>query len=98
MKAAQRVLPYVYKDVIHRSPVFEFPEDLTISRRDSRVFLLSFYSRELNKPKELPDLESKVANAKQALNPAIQKGPVTGKSPTGNSDNSTQGARLLIMF
>lgn len=94
MKAAQRVLPYVYKDIIHRSPVFVSLEDLTISRRDSRVFLHSFYSRELKKPKELPNLESKVANVKQTLNPIIQKRPVTGKSPTGNSDNSTQGARL----
>lgn len=78
----------MYKDVIHRAPVLESPEDLTTSRRDSRVFLLSFYSRELEKPKELPDLESKVANATQTflafLNPAIQKRPVTGTSPTGN--------------
>lgn len=84
----------MYKDVIHRAPVFESPEDLTISRRDSSIFPLSFYSRELKKPKELPDLESKVANAKQTLNPAIQKRPVIGTSPTGTSDNSTQGARL----
>lgn len=94
MKAAQGLLPYVYKDVIHRAPVFESPEDLTISRRNSGVFLVSIYSRELRKPKELPDLESKVANAKQTLNPAIQKRPVTGNSSTGNLDNSTQGARL----
>lgn len=97
-KAAQGLLPYVYKDVIHTAPVFESPEDLTISRRDSRVFPLPFYSRELKKPKELPDLESKVANAKQTLNPAIQKRPVIGKSPTGNSDKSIQGTRLWIMF
>lgn len=84
----------VYKDVIHRSPVFDSPEDLSTSRRDSRVFLLSFSSRELKKPKELPDLESNVANAKQTLNPAIPKTPVTEKSPTGNPDNSTQGAEL----
>lgn len=91
--------PYiVYKDVIHRSPVLDPPEDLTTSRRDSRVFLLSFYSRELKKPKELPDLESNGANAKQTLNPAIRKTPVTEKSPTGNPDNCTQEARLWIMF
>lgn len=98
MKAAQGLLPYAYKDVIHRAPVFEFPEDLSISRSDSRVFLLSFYSRELKKPKDLPDLKSKVTNAKHTLNPAIQKRPVTGKSPAGNSDNSTQAERRWIMF
>lgn len=73
-QAAQGLLVYAYKYIIHRAPQSLSSLRIWLWAGRIREFSCSHFTLEKSKkPKELVDLEIKVANTKQTLNQAIQK-------------------------